>query len=145
MTSILNEFDAPSSCPAGFCQRISTEEFEHQAAETTENELDSLMKHLEKNPRIYYEMLRKKKSDNLGMLEFLKVKVMTAFQGAEYLENYFPEDDCKARLELLKGEMVSAYNYGQGSSSFQLYVLTSYWGIRLTVYLSPARLELSLS
>ena len=114
MASLVSEFSVPSARPAAFCQRISSEEFENQSAETTENELVELMKYLEHNPRIYYEMLRKKKSDNLGMLELLKVKVMTAFQGNEYLENYFPENECKGELEVLKGEMISAYDYGQG-------------------------------
>lgn len=73
------------------------------------------MHHLDANPEEYYKIIRRKKADNLKLLQFVKVKVMNKLQD-DYLLKYFPEQQCQEELESLKREMASAYDYAQGLS-----------------------------
>ena len=115
MAEILEEFDQPSPLPVAFCQKIPFEEYDQHSAKTTRAALQELMNHLDSNPDEYYKIVRRKKADNLKLLQFMKVKVMNKLQDG-YLEKYFPPEQCQEDLENLKHEMASAYDYAQGSS-----------------------------
>ena len=115
MAEILEEFDQPSPLPVVFCQKIPLEEYDQHSAKTTRAALQELMNHLDSNPDEYYKIVRRKKADNLKLLQFMKVKVMNKLQDG-YLEKYFPPEQCQEDLENLKHEMASAYDYAQGSS-----------------------------
>lgn len=115
MAEILDEFDpACAPCDKRYCDRLSVDEFEKQSADTTEEELQKLMNFLKDNPQSYYNVARKKKLDQLDVLSFAKVKVMSAIKGDNYLKMYFPSEKCKESMDLLQEQMVSAYNYAQG-------------------------------
>ena len=116
MAEILEEFDQPSPYTVGFCQQIPLEEYDQRSAQTTQAALHGLIDHLDSNPQEFYKILRRKKADNLKLLQFVKVKVMNKLQD-DYLEKYFPEEQCQRELESLKREMASAYDYAQGLSS----------------------------
>lgn len=116
MAETLEEFDQPSPCTVGFCQQIPLEEYDQRSAQTTQAALHGLIDHLDSNPQEFYKILRRKKADNLKLLQFVKVKVMNKLQD-DYLEKYFPEEQCQRELESLKREMASAYDYAQGLSS----------------------------
>ena len=113
MAEIYEEFDQPSPALVGFCQQIPPDEFDEQSAHTTQAALHELMDHLEANPDEFFKILRRKKAANLKVVEFVKVKVMNRLQD-DYLEKYFPDEECRMELESLKKEMVSAYDYAQG-------------------------------
>ena len=115
MAETLDEFDAPSPCVKGYCNRISVAEFEQQAAETTENELQKLLTFLESNPRNYYNVFRKKKFDQMNLLSFVKVKVMSTLKGEDYLQAHIPNEECKENMEKLQEQMISAFDYAQGT------------------------------
>ena len=115
MAEILEEFDQPAPCTVGFCQQIPLEEYDQRSAQTTKAALHGLLDHLDSNPKEFYKILRRKKADNLKLLQFVKVKVMNKLQD-DYLEKYFPEEQCQRELESLKKEMASAYDYAQGLS-----------------------------
>lgn len=115
MAEILGEFDQPSPSPVGFCEQIPLEEYDQRSAQTTQTALHGLMHHLDANPEEYYKIIRRKKADNLKLLQFVKVKVMNKLQD-DYLLKYFPEQQCQEELESLKREMASAYDYAQGLS-----------------------------
>jgi len=117
MAEILEEFDQPSPCTVGFCQQIPLEEYDQRSAQTTQAALHGLLDHLDSNPEEFYKILRRKKADNLKLLQFVKVKVMNHLQD-DYLEKYFPEEQCQRELESLKREMASAYDYAQGLSNY---------------------------
>ena len=119
MAEILEEFDQPSPLPVGFCQQIPLEEYDQHSANTTQAALHELMNHLDSNPDEYYKIVRRKKADNLKLLQFMKVKMMNKLQDG-YLEKYFPAEKCQEDLENLKREMASAYDYAQGSSMIAL-------------------------
>ncbi len=118
MAEILEEFDQPSPSPAGFCQQIPIEDYDQRSAETTQAALHGLMDHLEANPEEFYRIIRRKKADNLKLMQFVKVKFMNKLQD-DYLEKYFPEEQCQRDLETLKRGMASAYDYAQGLSSIR--------------------------
>lgn len=117
MAEILEEFDQPSPSTVGFCQQIPIEEYDQRSAHTTQAALHELLDHLDSNPEEFYKILRRKKADNLKLLQFVKVKVMNKLQD-DYLEKYFPEEQCQRELESLKKEMASAYDYAQGLSTY---------------------------
>lgn len=71
------------------------------------------MAHLEEQPDKFYKILRQKKADKLKLLQLIKVKTLSKFKD-DYLEKYFPEDQCREELENLKREMASAFDYAQG-------------------------------
>ena len=117
MAEILEEFDQPSPCTVGFCQQIPLEDYDQRSAHTTQAALHELLDHLDSNPEEFYKILRRKKADNLKLLQFVKVKVMNTLQD-DYLKKYFPEEQCQRELESLKREMASAYDYAQGLSTY---------------------------
>lgn len=115
MAGVLGEFNAALPSPVTYCKRISLADYERQGAEETQNELEKLLDFLDDNPREYYNALRKRKRDELGVISWLQVSFMSAVQGEEYLDSYFPEGECKKQLDDLKQDLVSAYDYGQGT------------------------------
>ena len=113
MSQILEEFDQPSPSPVTYCQKIPMADVDTQSAKTTKEALHSLMAHLEEQPDKFYKILRQKKADKLKLLQLIKVKTLSKFKD-DYLEKYFPEDQCREELENLKREMASAFDYAQG-------------------------------
>ena len=116
MAEFLEEFDQPSPLPVSFCQQIPSEEFDQRSAQNTKDALQALIDHIEGKPEELYKIIRRKKADNLKLFQFLKVKVLNKLQD-DYLEKYFPEDQCKEELQNLTREMESAFNYAQGLGS----------------------------
>lgn len=112
MSQIIDEFDQPSPATVSFCHKISSEDFDLHSAQTTKDALHELMNHLEQRPDEFYQILRRRKAENLKMFQFLKVKVLNKFKD-QYLEKYFPDDLCKEELDKMKKEMASAFDYAQ--------------------------------
>lgn len=119
MSQILDEFDQPTPVAISHCRKISSEDFDRESAETTKEALHDLMKHLEQRPQEFYDILRRKKADNLEMFQFVKVKVLKKFKD-RYLENYFPEEQCRRDLDNLKQQIASAFDYSQGKKLLRL-------------------------
>ena len=117
MAELLEEFDQPSPLPVSFCQQIPSEEFDKRSAQNTRDALHDLINHFEAKPEEFYKIVRRKKADNLKLFQYLKVKVLNKLQD-DYLEKYFPENQCREELENLMHDMESAFNYAQGLSTF---------------------------
>ena len=73
MAEILEEFDQLPPCTVGFCQQMPLEDYDERSAETTKDALHELLDHLDSNPKEFYKILRRKKADNLNLLQFVKV------------------------------------------------------------------------
>ena len=116
MSQIIEEFDQPSPVTVNYCHQIRSEDFDLHSAQTTNDALRELMEHLEEQPEKYYQIIRKKKADNLKMFQFLKVRVLNKFKD-QYLEKHFPDDQCRKELDKLKKDMASAFDYAQGRLS----------------------------
>lgn len=114
MAEILREFDREFPSPSAFCRRITLEDYEQIGTEKTHNELDNLMKFLESNPKVFYNAIRKRKRDELDLLPSLKLKLMSAVKGDEYLNRYFPEEECKKQLKIWKEDSISVFDLSQG-------------------------------
>ncbi|CAH3016806.1 unnamed protein product [Porites evermanni] len=112
MAELLEEFDQPSPLPVSFCQQIPSEEFDKRSAQNTRDALHDLINHIEAKPEEFYKIVRRKKADNLKLFQYLKVKVLNKLQD-DYLEKYFPENQCREELENLMHDMESAFNYAQ--------------------------------
>ena len=109
MAGVFKEFDEPSPSITGFCKRLRPAESDRQSAQTTREALSELIDNLES----YFRILRSKKEASLNLVDFVKVKVMSRLQD-NYLQNCFPEEECKIDLERLKKGMIQAYDYAQG-------------------------------
>lgn len=80
---ILDEFDPEFPQSVTFCQRISKEDFERQAATYTERSLRRLFRSLDRNPALAERVVRKGKQaecERRGLLSFLWVRA--AFRAA---------------------------------------------------------------
>lgn len=74
---ILDEFDSEFPQSVTFCQRISEEAFERQAATYTERALRRLFRSLDRNPALAERVVRKDKQaecERRGLLSFLWVR-----------------------------------------------------------------------
>lgn len=75
---VLDEFDSEFSQSVTFCQLISEEDFERQAATYTERALRRLFRSIDRNPALAERVVRKGKLaeyEGRGLLSFLWVRV----------------------------------------------------------------------
>lgn len=81
---VLDEFDTEFPQTVTFCQLISQEDFERQAATYTERALRSLFRSLDRNPALAERVVRKGKQDECeqrGLLSFLWVRAAGGVAG----------------------------------------------------------------
>ena len=51
----------------------------------------------------------------MNLLSFVKVKVMSTLKGEDYLQAHIPNEECKENMEKLQEQMISAFDYAQGT------------------------------
>ena len=116
---MMGPYDPASPCLTTFCKRISTEDFEKQGSEYTQNALAELIEYLEYNPTAYHNILRKRKredAENGGIFSWLKAKMLSTIKGDEYLER-LDRNEAKGKLCTLKDDIISSYNYSEGDDA----------------------------
>uniref|UniRef100_A0A8C0DFQ9 Uncharacterized protein n=1 Tax=Balaenoptera musculus TaxID=9771 RepID=A0A8C0DFQ9_BALMU len=113
---VLDEFDSEFPQSVTFCQLISEEDFERQAATYTERALRLLFRSLERNPALAERVVRKGKQaecERRGLLSFLWAKVLCAVQGELNCCNSMGALEMHQRLEQLKRRIHRVYFYSQ--------------------------------
>lgn len=76
MAGVLEEFDEATPLRGTYCSRLTAEEYEEQGSACTEQALAELLKHLDRNPQVYKDILSKKKKqeqEEAGLLSYVKV------------------------------------------------------------------------
>ncbi len=119
MAETFGPYDPASPCLTTICKRVSVKEYEEQASKATEDGIAEIIRYLEYNPTAYYNILRKRKREELengGVFSWLKVKMMSAVLGDEFVEQIDPAE-AKQKMSELKEEMISAYNYSEGTGN----------------------------
>ncbi|PIK36418.1 putative inverted formin-2 [Apostichopus japonicus] len=87
-------------------------------ARTTHDALKELMSFVEKNPEVYKRIIAKRKlegKENAGLLSFIKVKLLVAFQGEDYAVDSITNDDCKKEINKFQSDICEVFNYSQES------------------------------
>ncbi|XP_006140257.1 uncharacterized protein LOC102484099 isoform X2 [Tupaia chinensis] len=115
---ILDEFDSEFPQSVTFCQLISEEDFERQAATHTERSLRRLFRSLDRNPALAERVVRKGKQtecERRGLLSFLWAKFFRAFQGELNHCNSMGALEMHQRLEQLKRSIHRVHLYSQGT------------------------------
>lgn len=72
----MDEFDDAVPLRSTYCSRMTEQEYENQAAETTEKALSDLLKHLDSNPDIYRQIetkRRRQEAEDAGIVSLIKV------------------------------------------------------------------------
>ncbi|XP_061025230.1 uncharacterized protein LOC133075148 [Eubalaena glacialis] len=113
---VLDEFDSEFPQSVTFCQLISEEDFERQAATYTERALRLLFRSLDRNPALAERVVRKGKQaecERRGLLSFLWAKVLCAVQGELNCCNSMGALEMHQRLEQLKRRIHRVYFYSQ--------------------------------
>ncbi|XP_075390785.1 uncharacterized protein LOC142429644 [Tenrec ecaudatus] len=112
----LDEFDHEFPQRVTFCQRISEDDFERQAATCTERALRRLFRTMDRNPALAERVVRKGKQDECergGLLSFLRAKFFYAIQGELNHCNSVDALELRLRLEQLKRRIHRAHLYAQ--------------------------------
>ena len=76
MAGTMKEFDEPCEMRNAFCAMISEEEYEKQAFTETEKALHDLFSHLDQNPEVYAQVLKKRRrqeAEDAGWISYAKV------------------------------------------------------------------------
>ncbi|XP_015975664.2 uncharacterized protein LOC107497852 isoform X2 [Rousettus aegyptiacus] len=113
---VLDEFDSEFPQSVTFCQLISEEDFERQAASCTERALRRLFRSLDRNPALAERVVRKGKQaecEQRGLLSFLWAKFFTAVQGELNFCNSMGALEMHQRLEQLKRSIYRVHQYSQ--------------------------------
>ncbi|KAM5273562.1 uncharacterized protein ACOB6Z_004144 [Ctenodactylus gundi] len=113
---VLDEFDSEFPQNVTFCQRISAEDFERQAATYTEHELRRLFRALDRNPVLAERVLRRGKQaerEQHGLLSFFWVKFISAVQGDLNQCNRMDALEMRQRLERLKRSIHRVHLYSR--------------------------------
>ncbi|XP_062943832.1 uncharacterized protein LOC134370809 [Cynocephalus volans] len=113
---VLDEFDSEFPQTVTFCQLISEEDFERQAAAYTERALRRLFRSLDRNPALAERAVRKGKQtecERRGLLSFLRAKFFCAVQGELNHCNSMGALEMHQRLEQLKRSMHRVHLYSQ--------------------------------
>uniref|UniRef100_A0A452DKL7 Uncharacterized protein n=1 Tax=Capra hircus TaxID=9925 RepID=A0A452DKL7_CAPHI len=113
---ILDEFDREFPQTVTFCQLISEEDFERQAAACTERALRRLFRSLDRNPALAERVVRKGKQaecERRGLLSFLWAKASRAVQGELNCCNSMSALEMHQRLEQLKRRIHRVHLYSQ--------------------------------
>ncbi|XP_021374707.1 proline-rich protein 11-like isoform X2 [Mizuhopecten yessoensis] len=109
-----DEYDEPCQMTKAYCGQLSLDQYEEQAANTTEQAVLDLLSYLDKNPQKIQSILTKRKKEeleNCGMFSFLKMKWMCLINGDKNGGVAIPEEECQAKLEGLKLEMTKVLDY----------------------------------
>nr|XP_020016239.1 uncharacterized protein LOC109684334 [Castor canadensis] len=115
---VLDEFDSEFPQSVTFCQLISEEDFERQAATYTERALRRLFRTLDRNPALAERVVRKGKQtecEQRGLLSFLWAKFNCAVQGELNRCNSMGALEMHQRLEQLKKRIARVHLYSQGA------------------------------
>ncbi|XP_036133063.1 uncharacterized protein LOC118640252 [Molossus molossus] len=113
---VLDEFDSEFPQSVTFCQLISVEDFERQAATYTERALRRLFRSLDRNPALAERVVRKGKQaecERRGLLSFLWAKFFCAVQGELNFCNSVGALEMHQRLEHLKRSIHRVHLYSQ--------------------------------
>ncbi|KAF7483569.1 Hypothetical predicted protein [Marmota monax] len=113
---VLDEFDSEFPQSVTFCQLISEEDFERQAATYTERSLRRLFRTLDRNPALAERVVRKGKQtecEQRGLLSFIWAKFMCAVQGELNQCNSMGTLEMHQRLEQLKRSIHRVHLYSQ--------------------------------
>ncbi|KAM6166364.1 uncharacterized protein O8D03_010387 [Erethizon dorsatum] len=113
---VLEEFDSEFPQNVTFCQLISVEDFERQAATYTERALRRLFRTLDRAPRLAERVLRKSKQaecEQRGPFSFLWAKFLCAVQGNLNLCNSMGAQEMRQRLERLKRSIHRVHLYAR--------------------------------
>ncbi|GAB5579316.1 uncharacterized protein LOC101086852 isoform X1 [Prionailurus iriomotensis] len=115
---VLDEFDSEFSQSVTFCQLISEEDFERQAATYTERALRRLFRSIDRNPALAERVVRKGKLaeyEGRGLLSFLwvRAKFFCAVQGELNCCNSMGALEMHQRLEQLKRSIHRVHLYSQ--------------------------------
>ncbi|XP_033749080.1 uncharacterized protein LOC117333766 [Pecten maximus] len=109
-----DEYDEPCQMTTAYCGQLSLDQYEDQMVNTTEQAVLELLSYLDKNPQKIQSILTKRKKEeleNLGMLSFLKMKMMSLINGDKNGGVTIPEEECQAKLDNLKCEMTKVLDY----------------------------------
>lgn len=113
---VLDEFDREFPQSVTFCQLISEEDFERQAATYTERALRRLFRSLDRNPALAERVVRKGKQtecERRGFLSFLWAKFSSAVQGELNQCNSMGALEMHQRLEQLKRSIHRVHLYSR--------------------------------
>ncbi|CAI9157418.1 unnamed protein product [Rangifer tarandus platyrhynchus] len=113
---VLDEFDSEFPQTVTFCQLISEEDFERQAATYTERALRRLFRSLDRNPALAERVVRRGKQaecERRGLLSFLWAKASCAVQGELNCSNSMGALEMHQRLEQLKRRIHRVHLYSQ--------------------------------
>ncbi|XP_008840447.1 uncharacterized protein LOC103741446 [Nannospalax galili] len=113
---VLDEFDSEFPQSVSFCQLISEDDFERQAATYTERALRRLFRTLDRNPALAERVVRKGKQTELeqrGLFSFLWVKFVCAVQGELNQCNSMGALEMHQRLQQLKRRIHCVHMYSQ--------------------------------
>nr|XP_031299023.1 uncharacterized protein LOC116150043 [Camelus dromedarius] len=113
---VLDEFDSEFPQSVTFCQLISEEDFERQAATYTERALRRLFRSIDRNPALAERVVRKGKQaecERRGFLSFLWAKFSCAVQGDMNCCNSMGAREMHQRLEQLKRGIHRVHLYSQ--------------------------------
>lgn len=109
-----DEFDDAFPMKTGFCQLLTEEQYESQAATETEKAIQQLIEHLDSNPEIVKELMKKRKRDdeeNSGFMSYLKLK-MLSMMGQDVNSRFaVSEEECEEKISELKEGMTKAFEY----------------------------------
>eukprot|EP00117_Sycon_ciliatum_P028182 scpid60193/ scgid22711/ len=111
----LDEYGEPSPMRVAFCSRMTEEEYDQQASETTKRALDDLYSSMDTNPVLYKRILQRRKREEMengGMFSYLKAQAL-AFVGRE---DAFAvsEDECASKMNSMKSQMSKVFQYSEG-------------------------------
>lgn len=118
---VLDEFDNEFPLSVTFCQLISEDDFERQAATYTERALRRLFRTLDRNPALAERVVRKGKQtefEQRGLLCSLWAKFVCAVQGDLNQCNDMGAIEMHRRLEQLKRRIHRVHLYSQGEAQF---------------------------
>ncbi|XP_041508591.1 WAS/WASL-interacting protein family member 3-like [Microtus oregoni] len=115
---VLDEYDNEFPQSVTFCQLISEEDFERQAATYTERSLRCLFRSLDRNPALAERVVRKGKQTEMeqrGLLSGLWAKFVCAVQGELNQCNSMGALEMHQRLEQLKWRIHRVHLYSRGA------------------------------
>ncbi|XP_037679395.1 uncharacterized protein LOC119524835 [Choloepus didactylus] len=113
---VLDEFDHEFPQSVTFCEPISAEAFERQAATYTERALRRLFRSVDRNPALAERVVRRGKQaecEQRGLLSFLRAKFFHAVQGELNCCNRVGALELRQRLERLKRRIHRVHLYSQ--------------------------------
>ncbi|EDL77875.1 hypothetical LOC287935 (predicted), isoform CRA_a [Rattus norvegicus] len=113
---VLDEFDSEFPLSVTFCQLISEDDFERQAATYTERALRRLFRSLDRNPALAERVVRKGKQTEIeqrGLLSNLWAKFVCTVQGDLNQCNSMGALEMHQRLEQLKRRIHRVHLYSQ--------------------------------